>query len=80
MRYMRCKCGARACWTSMGNPRCDGCEKCNTTLEEYSTDHTEPEAHHWGEPEWRIDPKTGERWQERTCHYCYKREKVEAAS
>ena len=76
MRYMRCKCGKHTCWTSMGHPRCSGCEECNTTLEEYPDMHTEPEPHDW-RVEWRIDPDNGVRWQERVCLRCMKREKVE---
>ena len=80
MRYMRCKCGKSECWTSMGHPTCSGCPECNTTLEESPEYHTDPTPHDWGEPEWCIDPQTGERWQERTCILCLKREKIDAAA
>jgi len=69
MRYLRCKCGKREAWSSMGVPRCDGCE-CGTTLDEHPADHTAPEPHRWGDPEWKLDPKSGERWQVRYCLAC----------
>jgi hypothetical protein len=61
----------------MGHPSCSGCEKCNTTLEEGPESHREPTPHDWRE-EWAIDQKSGERWQERVCLQCMKRERVEA--
>lgn len=75
MRYMRCKCGQSECYTSMGHPRCKGCPHCNTTLEEAPELHREPEPHDW-RIEWAVDRKTGEKWQERICLRCMKRERV----
>lgn len=69
MRYMRCKCGKRECWTSMGHADCDGCEKCNTTLEEHPDDHREPIPHVIG-MRWKIDQQTGERYIATNCTRC----------
>ena len=70
MRYLRCKCGKREAWTSMGVPRCTGCEKCGTTLDETPGTHEAPHPHTWSAPEWGIDPKTGERWTFVRCLDC----------
>lgn len=73
MRYMRCKCGKREAWTSMGVPDCAGCPDCNTTLEESPEHHSEPAPHEWRE-EWTIDKQTGERSQIRVCLRCHRKE------
>lgn len=78
MRYMRCQCGESTCWTSMGHPSCAPCETCGTTLAESPAGHVPVTEHRWSEPAWKIDAKTGERWQERTCVACMKRERVAA--
>lgn len=75
MRYMRCKCGKHAAWTSMGHAECDGCGECNTTLEESPSQHREPAPHDWRE-EWTIDAQSGERGRERVCLRCMKREVI----
>ncbi len=75
MRYMRCKCGKAECWTSMGSPECNGCNECKTTLAESPTGHRDLAPHEWHE-EWAIDKKTGDRWKERVCVRCMKREKM----
>lgn len=69
MRYMRCKCGKHESWTTMGSPPCRGCEDCGTTLAEEPEGHTAPIPHDWRD-EWKIDPQTGRRWQERFCITC----------
>ena len=76
MRYMRCKCGARECWTSMGHATCDPCEDCGTTLAESPNGHVPVTEHRWSEPRGEIDAKTGERWQQRTCVACMKTERI----
>ena len=45
MRYMRCQCGERQCWTSMGHPSCDVCEQCGSTLAEGPNGHVEQTPH-----------------------------------
>lgn len=45
MRYMQCRCGERTCWTSMGHPSCDVCEKCGSTLAEGPKSHVESTPH-----------------------------------
>jgi hypothetical protein len=52
MRYYRCKCGNSYSWSSMGQPTCRGCKKCNTTLEEGPSLHTAPEPHKWVAHKW----------------------------
>ena len=56
MRYMRCKCGERQCWTSMGHADCDGCTTCGTTLEEHPEYHRTPTPHKF---ETKYDEYTG---------------------
>lgn len=75
MRLYRCKCGENASWSSIGVASCEGCDLCNTTLEEYAGLHKTPEPHRWS-VEWVIDKKTGDRWQERVCVRCYHRERL----
>lgn len=70
MRYYRCECGERECWTSMGVPTCEFCPTCGLTLAEAPGEHRVPQPHAFGEPAWNVDPKTGERWQERECSRC----------
>lgn len=74
MRYFRCKCGDMTAHGSDSPPPCDGCPKCNTTLESHPDHHTEPQPHRFGEPEWTIDAKTGERRQVQRCQNSYCRE------
>lgn len=45
MRYMQCRCGERMCWTTMGHPSCDFCEKCGSTLAEGPNTHVDPTPH-----------------------------------
>lgn len=46
MQYLRCKCGKREAWSSMGGGRnCSGCPDCNTTLEISPELHKELEPH-----------------------------------
>lgn len=75
MRYMRCECGKSEAWTTMGHPSCSACPKCGKTLAESPDGHREPEPHDWL-VEWKIDAKTGERWQERICGRCHKSERL----
>lgn len=79
MRYMQCRCGKHTCYTSMGSPSCRGCEECKTTLAEGPDGHRTPEPHQW-EVEWKVDPKTGDRWQERICLRCLITERVDPAA
>lgn len=81
MRYLRCKCGEHEAWTTDAWPECDGCEKCKTTLAGSATGHGEIAPHDFGEPEWKVDAKTGERWQERRCRrlYCRAKERIKAS-
>ena len=76
MRYLRCQCGKLESWSSMGSPACYACDVCGVTLAESLAGHASPVPHRWGESEWQIDPKTGERWQERVCIGCERRERV----
>jgi hypothetical protein len=73
MRYMRCRCGKLKSWTSMGSPPCRACDECGVTRAESPAGHREPAPHNW-EQEWKIDPKTGERWREWVCTACLTRE------
>jgi hypothetical protein len=54
------------------------CESCNTTPATNPLEHkATPEEHKWSDYSWRINPKTGSRWRERTCMQCNKIEKQE---
>lgn len=74
MNYYRCKCGNRESWSSYGPSRCNPCPDCGTTLGCDPDDHPPVEPHRWGEWEWVIDPKTGERSQRRECDACSARD------
>lgn len=79
MRYYRCKCGKHQAWSSMGVADCGGCDECQTTLAEGPNGHRDIAPHEWRE-EWEIDKESGERWKERICLRCMKRERVESAT
>ena len=59
----------------MGHASCDGCDECNTTLEESPEWHREPEPHDWRE-EFDVDKTSGARSKERVCVRCQRREPV----
>lgn len=67
MRYYRCKCGKHEIVGSYGPYPCQGCEVCNTVPAVNDASLLTPLPHTYGEPEWKIDKATGERWQERRC-------------
>lgn len=69
MRYYRCKCGSVESWSSLGIQPCEGCEKCNTTLEESAEYHETPVPHEW-KKRWRIN-RTGEPEQIEECRRCH---------
>ena len=71
MQYYRCKCGKHEYWGSgMVPAKCEGCEECNTTLEQNPENHRTPEAHDWVT---KYDENTGEPY--RRCRICYQKEK-----
>lgn len=45
MMILRCKCGDKTCYTSMGSQDCEGCEKCNTTFAAHPDNHNELKPH-----------------------------------
>lgn len=45
MQYMRCKCGNRQCWTTMGASSCEVCEECGSTLGYGPNSHPEKTPH-----------------------------------
>jgi hypothetical protein len=48
MQYLRCECGKREAWSSMGgNPACSGCPECGTTLAMDKSLHLPLEPHKW---------------------------------
>ena len=67
MRYMRCKCGQRTRYTSMGAGRdCEGCRECQTTYAEAPNEHHDLQPHEWRPS---YDERTGEvRYQ--VCEKC----------
>lgn len=48
MRYMRCRCGNSAVWTSMGSATCNTCTDCGSTLADGPDTHPDPTPHEWG--------------------------------
>ena len=48
MQYLRCKCGKRTRWSSMGGGRdCEGCPECQTTYSNYPDFHRDLVPHEW---------------------------------
>lgn len=45
MRYLRCKCGRRQAWSSMGTWPCDRCDDCLSDLAEGPNEHHDPQPH-----------------------------------
>jgi hypothetical protein len=72
MRYYRCECGDITSWSSMGVLPCDGCKKCNTTLETGPKDHKVPEDHVF-EP-YPVETDEGPKSLSR-CKYCLRTKK-----
>jgi hypothetical protein len=72
MQYYRCKCGDAVAWSSMGTYPCEGCEKCNTTLEQHPDHHRTPEPHDW---QLKYDENTGKPSYYR-CTVCCKRKEL----
>jgi hypothetical protein len=68
MRYYRCKCGEQTAWGSMPVSSCQGCKKCNTTLEEFPMDHKIPEPHEYIT---KFDENTGKPYE--VCRVCWER-------
>ena len=77
MRYMRCKCGKREAWTTMGHYACQGCEECGTTLAESPDGHSTPIPHDWRE-QWKQSRADEPPQKERICLRCMKREDIPA--
>lgn len=47
MITLRCKCGERVLYTSMGTSDCEGCEKCGTTFAGHPDNHKPLQPHDW---------------------------------
>ena len=65
MQYYRCKCGLRRMFGSDTPRPCEGCDQCNTTLEQDPDHHTTPEPHQWVT---KYNQNTGARKQ--VCRHC----------
>lgn len=65
MQYYRCKCGYKTAWGSMPCSDCQGCDKCNTTLETHPDMHQELKPHDFIE---KFDENTGKPY--KRCRIC----------
>jgi hypothetical protein len=45
MKFYRCKCGSRTCWSSMGPSPCAVCSDCKSDLAEGPGAHRDPKPH-----------------------------------
>lgn len=72
MQYMQCKCGERQCWTSMGCPSCETCEKCGSTLGYGPNSHPEPTPH-------RVRAEITGGKVEAHCMRCFEKRPIEEA-
>lgn len=76
MIYYRCKCGDAVAWSSMGTYACEGCPKCNTTLEAHPDHHKEPKPHTFT---LKYDEDTGKP-KHYVCNVCSKTKPIEEAN
>ena len=66
MQTLRCKCGDKTAWTSMGMADCQGCDICNTTFAGHPDNHKELQPHEWFIT---YSQKTGKPY--KRCKKCY---------